>query len=57
MSRYWQKAACGHVDFGYKGTDVQDMSAETYLVNRFLRASAEGKAVGGGAPKDGQLTV
>ena len=56
VSRYWQKAARGHVVFGYKGVDVQDMSVETYLVNGVLRASVEGKVVGGG-PKDGQLTV
>jgi hypothetical protein len=44
------------VVFEYKGVDVQDMSVETYLVNGVLRASVEGKVIGGG-PKDGQLTV
>jgi hypothetical protein len=58
-SRYWPKAARGHVVIGYKeglngvkwclkgGLDVWDMSVETYLVNEVLRASVEGKVVGG----------
>ena len=33
--------------FRYKGVDIQDMSVETYLVNRVLQASVEGKVVRG----------